>query len=112
MPSASFSVSRAPMAPTIVTSRPSRIQTVPSPSTTSQCHELHGSRSILAGMRVRIVCTAPVYPEREGKTLLRRPLMPVWGRPDPVPLPRQPSVPVEVCGAPTGFDSGDPRWRR
>ena len=24
----------------------------------------------------------------------------------------QPSTPVDVCGAPTGFDSGDPRWRR
>ncbi|GGO66531.1 1-aminocyclopropane-1-carboxylate deaminase/D-cysteine desulfhydrase [Nonomuraea cavernae] len=24
----------------------------------------------------------------------------------------QPSVPVSLCGAPTGFDSGDPRWRR
>ncbi|MEV4564321.1 pyridoxal-phosphate dependent enzyme [Nonomuraea sp. NPDC049419] len=24
----------------------------------------------------------------------------------------QPSTPVEVCGAPTGFDSGEPRWRR
>ncbi|GAA1672188.1 pyridoxal-phosphate dependent enzyme [Nonomuraea maheshkhaliensis] len=24
----------------------------------------------------------------------------------------QPSTPVEACGAPTGFDSGEPRWRR
>ncbi|WP_043627542.1 1-aminocyclopropane-1-carboxylate deaminase/D-cysteine desulfhydrase [Nonomuraea candida] len=24
----------------------------------------------------------------------------------------QPSTPVEVCAAPTGFDSGEPRWRR
>jgi hypothetical protein len=24
----------------------------------------------------------------------------------------QPSMPVAVCGAPTGFDSGEPRWRR
>src|SRR3954470_10625166 len=23
-----------------------------------------------------------------------------------------PSTPVASCGAPTGFDSGDPRWRR
>ena len=28
-------------------------------------------------------------------------------------LPRfQPSTPVALCGAPTGFDSGEPRWRR
>ncbi|GII03667.1 hypothetical protein Pta02_56750 [Planobispora takensis] len=24
----------------------------------------------------------------------------------------QPSTPVAVCAAPTGLDSGDPRWRR
>jgi hypothetical protein len=34
----SGSVSRLAMAPTMVTSRPSRIQTVPRPITTSQCH--------------------------------------------------------------------------
>ncbi|MCF3179960.1 phage DNA packaging protein J [Streptomyces polychromogenes] len=26
--------------------------------------------------------------------------------------PPQPSMPVEECAAPTGFDSGEPRWRR
>ena len=25
---------------------------------------------------------------------------------------RQPSTPVEACAAPTGLDSGEPRWRR
>ena len=24
----------------------------------------------------------------------------------------QPSMPVAECGAPTGLDSGEPRWRR
>src|SRR4051812_4864256 len=40
--------------PTIVTSRPSRIQTVPSPITMTQCHRAQGSRSSLAGMSVLI----------------------------------------------------------
>jgi membrane associated rhomboid family serine protease len=33
---------------------------------------------------------------------------------DPRDLLRRPhpSTPVEACGAPTGFDSGEPRWRR
>ena len=26
--------------------------------------------------------------------------------------PRYPLLPVSACGAPTGFDSGEPRWRR
>src|SRR4051794_11774039 len=55
MPSASCSASRLAIAPTIVTSSPSRIHTVPSPSTTSQCQPLHGSRSIRAGIRVSTV---------------------------------------------------------
>ena len=38
--------------PTMVTSRPSRIQTVPRPITTIQCHRAQGSRSNLAGMSV------------------------------------------------------------
>ena len=41
--------------PTIVTSRPSRIQTVPSPTTIRQCHLDRGSRSSRAGMFVSIV---------------------------------------------------------
>ena len=46
--------------PTMVTSSPSRIHTVPSPMTTSQCHRAHGNRSIRAGMSVvmRPVSTA------------------------------------------------------
>ena len=41
--------------PTIVTSRPSRIQTAPSPTTTSQCQRAQGSRSMRAGMFVSMV---------------------------------------------------------
>jgi len=40
--------------PTIVTSMPSRIHTVPSPITISQCQRAHGNRSIRAGMSVVI----------------------------------------------------------
>ena len=49
------SVSRAAIDPTIVTSSPSRIQTVPSPTTTRQWKRDQGSRSRRAGIRVRIV---------------------------------------------------------
>ena len=41
--------------PTIVTSRPSRIQTVPSPIMTIQCQRDHGSRSSRAGTLVLMV---------------------------------------------------------
>jgi hypothetical protein len=41
--------------------------------------------------------------QRARRELLRRELHPV---------PHQPSTPVDVCGAPTGFDSGEPRCRR
>lgn len=54
------SVSRPPTAPTIVTASPSRIHTVPSPSSTRQCHGDHGSRSMRAGMSVVIVRSGPV----------------------------------------------------
>src|SRR6478752_7274516 len=43
------------MAPTMVTSSPSRIHTVPSPMTTSQWNFDHGRRSSRAGMVVWIV---------------------------------------------------------
>src|SRR5918998_4563685 len=46
------SVSLLAMLPTIVTSRPSRIQVIPRAITTSQCHRAHGNRSILAGILV------------------------------------------------------------
>src|SRR5215217_4928128 len=49
------SVRRPPMAPTIVTARPSRIQTVPSPMMTIQCQRDHGKRSRRAGIWVSIV---------------------------------------------------------
>src|SRR5689334_2800671 len=74
MPSASFSDRRLPIAPTIVTSRPSRIHTVPRPVITSQCHPLQGSRSIRAGIRVSTVsriltaCPASGGEEREVGT--------------------------------------------
>lgn len=52
-------VSWLPMVPTTVTSKPSRIQTVPRPKTTNQWNRDHGSRSRRAGMFVLIVpvCT-------------------------------------------------------
>ena len=71
-----FSVSRAAIEPTIVTSRPSRIQTVPSPMTTSQWKRDHGSRSSRAGMFVSIVFNsgplmAPLYPAQRTETRAR-----------------------------------------
>jgi hypothetical protein len=50
-----FSLRRPPIAPTMVTCRPSRIQTVPSPTTTIHWNRAHGSRSIRAGIFVSIV---------------------------------------------------------
>src|SRR5437763_13873698 len=44
------SLSTPPIAPTIVTSSPSRIQVMPSEMITTQCHLLQGRRSILLGM--------------------------------------------------------------
>src|SRR5581483_2664232 len=61
-----FSVRRGAIEPTIVTSSPSRIQTVPSPMTTSQWNFAHGSRSSRAGMFVLI---------RPVSTLALSPLM-------------------------------------
>ena len=49
------SVSRPPIAPTMVTARPSSTQTVPRPMTTIQCQRDHGKRSMRAGMAVSIV---------------------------------------------------------
>ena len=57
-PSVCLSCRRLAIAPTIVTSTPSRIHTVPRPKTTSQCQRLHGSRSIRPGMRVVMVSPA------------------------------------------------------
>src|SRR4051794_28833729 len=47
------SVRRGAIAPTIVTSRPSRIQTVPRPTTIRQWKRAHGSRSRRLGIWVR-----------------------------------------------------------
>src|SRR4051812_39966264 len=55
-----FSLSRPPMAPTMVTARPSRIHTVPRPPTTIQCHLDQGNRSIRAGMLVSMVLSLAV----------------------------------------------------
>ena len=48
----SVGLSASDIEPTIVTSSPSRIQTVPRPITTIQCHRAQGSRSSRAGMSV------------------------------------------------------------
>src|SRR6202042_693237 len=50
--------------PTIVTSRPSRIQTVPSPTRIRQCQLAHGSLSKRAGMLVSIVPSSWLLVER------------------------------------------------
>jgi hypothetical protein len=47
-------VSRSPIEPMIVTSSPSRIQTVPNPMITIQCHFAQGRRSRRAGTLVSI----------------------------------------------------------
>ena len=46
--------------PTIVTSRPSRIHTVPSPTSTIQCQRDHGSRSSRAGIRVSTILPSAI----------------------------------------------------
>src|SRR4051812_22208312 len=50
-----FSVRREEIVPTIVTSSPSRIHTVPSPISTIQCQRAHGSRSSRAGIFVSMI---------------------------------------------------------
>src|ERR1051325_8392274 len=51
-----FSVSRLAIEPTIVTSRPSRIHTVPRPITTIQWKRDHGRRSSRLGTSVSMMC--------------------------------------------------------
>ena len=60
------SVSRSPTEPTIVTSRPSRIHTVPSPMRIRQWNHDHGSRSSRAGIfvSIRFDSTAVVMDQR------------------------------------------------
>jgi len=55
-----FCVKALAIAPTSVTSKPSRIQVIPSPTTTSQCQRLHGSRSSRRGIMVSTA--SPVAP--------------------------------------------------
>src|SRR3954449_3364997 len=59
------SFSASDIDPTIVTSRPSRIHTVPSPMTTSQCHFAQGRRSSRAGTAVVM---RPVSTPMRGST--------------------------------------------
>jgi hypothetical protein len=65
-PSAPGSVSRAPIAPTIVTARPSRIQTVPRPMMIIQCQRDQGSRSSRDGMRVLTMSPASALMTHAG----------------------------------------------
>jgi len=60
--------------PTIVTSRPSRIQTVPKPIRIRQCQRDHGSRSSRAGMLVSIVrrCSLGTVAVATGSSTLSR----------------------------------------
>src|SRR4051794_1181393 len=69
------SVHRLATLPPPVTSSPSRIQVIPSAITTSQCHRVHGNRSILAGTRVS---TAPL-PLSHSNTQPLSPLCSVRG---------------------------------
>src|SRR5579884_2668287 len=88
-----FSVSREAIEPTIVTSSPSRIQTVPRPMTTSQWKRDHGSRSRRPGMFVSMTpvwtLTAAVVPPADLRNHggQRAPRLPPAG-PSP-PLPRR-----------------------
>ena len=59
-----FSDSRGAMLPTMVTSSPSRIHTVPSPMTMVQCQRDQGSRSRRAGMAVSSI---GIVSDREGE---------------------------------------------
>jgi hypothetical protein len=53
--------------PTMVTSSPSRIQTVPRPTSTIQCQRAHGRRSSRDGTSVRIVpVSGRVIPDLRG----------------------------------------------
>src|SRR6201994_1587384 len=58
------SVRRSPIEPMIVTSRPSRIQTVPRPMTTIQWNFDQGRRSRRAGTLVSIVAPSAVIGDR------------------------------------------------
>jgi hypothetical protein len=83
------SVRRLAIEPTIVTSRPSRIHTVPRPTSTSQCQLVHGSRSKRAGMRVSMPglqratlppCSAPRSATASPLARLAKPAAPRRGQ--------------------------------
>ncbi len=63
---------RLAMLPTTVTSRPSRIHTVPSPMTIVQCQRDHGRRSRRAGMLVVMVRPVPACAVVMGSLLIER----------------------------------------
>src|SRR4051812_10009739 len=63
-----LSVSRLATEPTIVTSRPSRTQTVPRPKTILQCNLDQGRRSSRAGIWVLIILPAAAVPAVTGGT--------------------------------------------
>ena len=67
--------------PTMVTSSPSRIQTVPRPMTTIQCHRAHGSRSIRAGMSVVMVPVSTPAMSRDARPVVRAEHTPAGERP-------------------------------
>src|SRR5689334_12778955 len=69
--------------PTMVTSMPSRIHTVPRPRTITQCHLAQGNRSIRAGMSVVIL---PVCTPLDMRASSRAP--PLAPRKDPYPARR------------------------
>src|SRR5690242_17902224 len=64
--------SRLAMLPTTVTSRPSRIQTVPRPMTIVQCQRDHGRRSRRAGMLVVTVWPVVASAVVMGSLLIER----------------------------------------
>src|SRR4051812_48414373 len=79
-----FSASRGAMLPTMVTSRPSRIQTVPRPITIVQCQRDHGRRSSRPGTEVLIVFVGalivePPFHDRQYPRVIAHKRVPHWG---------------------------------
>ncbi len=83
---------RLAMLPTTVTSRPSRIHTVPSPMTIVQCQRDQGSRSSLAGMSV-----VTVRPVSACAVVVTEGLPPRRANPTRVPPPPLPSPPASAA---------------
>src|SRR4051812_14215912 len=91
------------MLPTIVTSRPSRIQTVPRPITIRQCQPAQGRRSRRDGIRVSIVDVSAGASMRCGSTLLAR------GATQPTAATPIGEAKAEARGAAGPGDGGVPR---